>query len=207
MTTPNAFNVRQRGYELITPTDVQNRLVTRNVSLCTVFIGVNKKEGLAFMCHLDMPTTVNALRELVALIRKEHGSLTDFELYAVSRFPPRIRLLWILLSSWIAYALAQAIAGFAIAAACVVFIAWLLAWAQLKCYWIAHNYFHARIQWRSPEKRAKTSRTLGVVTGTTVPKVVDVWWDEEGIDMTPWRPRPCQLKASRARDDPRKEKP
>jgi len=197
MTEPKAFNVPQRCYEVIGPKDVQTCLVTRNVNFCTAFIGVNKADGLVFMCHLDMPTTANALGELVALIREENGSLADFEIYALSMFPPCIRFFGILLLSWFVHA----IAGPAIAAACFALLAWFCSWAQFKCYWAARKYFHTQIKWVMPSGFAGIFRTMGVAVDPTAQKIVDAWWDEKGIDMTPWLPKPCRLKAVRVRKD------
>ncbi|MDH4418271.1 MAG: hypothetical protein QE485_13695 [Acidovorax sp.] len=197
MTEPKAFNIPRRCYELIGPKDVQTCLVTRNVNFCTAFIGVSKADGLVFMCHLDMPTTANALGELVALIRGENGSLADFELYALSMFPPCMRFFGILLLSWFVHV----IAGPAIAAACFALLTWFSSWAQFKCYWAARNYFHARIKWIMPSGFAGIFRTMGVAVDTTTQKVVDVWWDEKGINMTPWLPKLCRLKAVRVRKD------
>jgi hypothetical protein len=196
MNDPQAFNVPQRCYEFISPKDAQTRLVTRNVGPCTAFIGVKKSDSLAFMCHLDVPTSTNALQELVALIRKEHGSLDGFELYAVSMYPPWIRFLCILFFG----GLAHAIAGPAIALAIFTLFAWFSSWAQFKCYWTARKDFGARIQWCLPSRFPGIFRSVGVAVDASAPEVVDVWWDEKGFDRTPWKCNPYRLKAARVRD-------
>lgn len=197
ISSPAAFNVPQCGYEVIAPHDTQTRLVTRNVTFCTVFIGVNKAKSSAFMCHLDLPPSINALDELVALITQEHGSLAEFELYAVSILSPYMRLLCIALLTWLVHAMV----GPRIAAGCFVLFAWAGLWVQFKCYQAARKHFQSRIHWGVLPTFAGILRTLGVAVDLSAQKIVDVWWDEKGIDMAPWKSKPFRFRAARVRND------
>lgn len=193
----NVFNVAQRTYEYITAKDVETRLVTRNVNFCTVLIGVNSSRAQAFMCHLDFPTTANALTELISLIKDENGSLDGFQLYAVSMFPPHVRLLFPFLGVCFAYA----IAGYATALACSFFLVWLFFWVQYKCWRIARSHFQKEIQWRAPWACASIFRTIGTAVDRVAPDPVEVWWDEKNMDMSAWKPKPYRFTAVRSRYD------
>lgn len=198
MTDPSPIDVPQRGFELITPQDTQTRLVTRNANFCTIFVGVNESTGVAFMCHLDWPSTADALEKLVTLIRKEHGSFEGFKLYAASLLPPVPRvLLCVLLPGGIAYW----IAGPAFAAVTLVVSAWISLWVQLKCYWIAHKHFKTKIRWLWPSGRPKNiDPKMGIAFDVAVPKDVHATWDEKSLDIAPWKPKSCSLKTFRVRD-------
>jgi len=198
MTDPSSINVPQRGFELITPQDTQTRLVTRNANFCTIFVGVNESTGVAFMCHLDWPSTADALERLATLIRKEHGCLEGFRLYAASLLPPIPRvLLCVLLPGGIAYW----IAGPAFTAVTLVVSAWISLGVQLKCYWVAHKHFKTKIRWLWPSGwPSNVDPKIGIAFDVAAPKDILATWDEKGLDIAPWKPKSCSLKTFRVRD-------
>lgn len=195
MQPSKTINVPQRDYELLTPSDLAKRLETRGINFCTTFIGINKEKKLAFMCHLDLPTTSNAPGEIAALLAEKHGGTAGFELSGLSMFPPRYRAVLISIFAVMAIATCGVLYGTPLA----LFIAWFIGWAQYRCVRVAKKAFDAPIVWRSPKEGWNILRSMGAAVDVDKDQAVEVWRDEGGVDLKPWRHSPCQLKAKRVR--------
>ena len=179
MNQTDTIAVRQRAYALLTPSSLATKLETRKINFCTAFVGVNKEKGIAFLCHLDVPTSTNAIDEICEALRTEHGGMDGFELYAVSRFGPFKRSLFALGIVWFFWE----IVGFNSAAlALITSIAslvtlWLFLWPQLMMYCAAWRHFKKKVAWRSPKGIGRIFGTMGVQIDLKSAQSVRASWD------------------------------
>ncbi|WP_141202339.1 hypothetical protein [Thiomonas delicata] len=63
--TPRQINVRQREYALASAKSGAVRLVTRNIFTCTAWFGIDRHNGIAFLCHFDAPWSPAAVPQIV----------------------------------------------------------------------------------------------------------------------------------------------
>lgn len=76
--------VRQRQYAFVTKISEFKNLITRNVFICTVVVGVDRQSGVAFLAHFDFFWTPNILPALVAEAKEKAGASSNFEVQLVS---------------------------------------------------------------------------------------------------------------------------
>ena len=69
--------VFQREYAFATLANGNETLHTTLVTTCTLWYGIDEKNGVAFICHIDFPCFANTipqiLRELLELVPSEHS--------------------------------------------------------------------------------------------------------------------------------------
>lgn len=63
------INVRQRQYAIGVSKDPSSLLFSQYYSTCVGFAGVDKKNGVVFLCHFDMPCTVGVFDDLIVDIK------------------------------------------------------------------------------------------------------------------------------------------
>lgn len=78
-----SIDVRQRQYAIGRRGTSSSALVTENIATCTGFIGIDKKSGVVFLCHLDTFRCCLNLPDLVADLRNHVDDLSGFELFTV----------------------------------------------------------------------------------------------------------------------------
>lgn len=94
--TRRRIDVPQRQYAFASRDSERHILSTENVLVCTAWFGVDKKNGLAFMCHFDSPGSTQAVTEIVAELLSKVPKTHHFETYIVngSRFLKPLRALF-----------------------------------------------------------------------------------------------------------------
>ena len=201
MNLTDTIAVRQRAYALLTPSSVETKLETRRISFCTAFVGVNKEKGIAFLCHLDLPTSTNAIDEICEALRTKHGGMHGFELYAVSRLGPFKRSLLALAFVWMFWE----ILGFDGAAISLVtsiasvVTLWLLLWPQAMIYSAAWRHFKKKVAWRNPKGIGRIFATIGVQVNLKSDLSVNAYWDAQDEPKVRWAEKSSTvLKANRS---------
>ena len=76
--------VRQGEFAIARATDIKHVLTTENVWTCTAFVGIDKVNGVAFLCHVDWPPSRASVQRLVQRVRDEAGDTAKFEVCLVT---------------------------------------------------------------------------------------------------------------------------
>lgn len=82
-------NVRQRQYAIGLRGSSSSQLTTENFWTCYGFLGIDKRNGIVFLCHLDTFWCAFALPKLVAELSKHAANdLSGFQLYTMTGLRP-----------------------------------------------------------------------------------------------------------------------
>lgn len=78
-------DVRQRQYAIGIRSEPNAQLVSANFSPCIGFAGIDERNGVVFLCHLDTPFAVPSINKVIAELRKHVGTdLSNFRLYIMT---------------------------------------------------------------------------------------------------------------------------
>ncbi|MEB3081580.1 hypothetical protein VD792_26625 [Pseudomonas aeruginosa] len=68
--TKNPIDVPQRRYVIASREISANKIVTRNILFCTAWAGIDKVNGVAFLCHFDTPFSILSISKILSEIKR-----------------------------------------------------------------------------------------------------------------------------------------
>ena len=83
-TTTTTINVRQRQYAIASADSDTIRLVTRNILACTAWFGIDRHNGIAFLCHFDTPWSPAVVPQIVRELMDIAPNNAQFESHIVN---------------------------------------------------------------------------------------------------------------------------
>lgn len=189
MSQSDTIPVRQHAYALLNANSGASKLETHKVNFCTAFCGVNKKKGIAFLTHLDVPSSAKAIDEICYKLENEYGGLNGFELRYASLVGPFTRILLSLGCGALAWDQGQSLDAYirillGLFTSAVAF--WYFAWPQLRMYVAAKRRFQCKVTRVHLPKFRATLGTIGMKVDLASSSVFEVTWDGPAVKKEDW---------------------
>ncbi len=150
------MDVRQRQYAIGLRGESNADLITENVFTCSVLVGICRKSGVVFLCHMDSPVCIAALPGMVSDLKNHVHDVRDFDVYTSSGLHPF--WLWLLaLALGVCLAKGCWLSGIGVALA-LVFLSATRLCLSASLFWMRRRGF-----WRAAGSLGYSWKTLGLI--------------------------------------------